>query len=101
MIKLESTPQFNVDKLTKAQLSWLGKNYCKHRMPYISHPSCFFREKPNQNPIQERIGFLDIEEVVRRALDESDRADDSSIEALEEADAAARKKAAQIMEQMR
>jgi len=53
--------RFNYKKLTKANVEWLATHYCKHGKPYTEHPSCFFNEKPDTSPIQERVGFLDIE----------------------------------------
>ena len=47
-----------VHRLSKKELIWLASHYCKHRVPYISHYSCYLKEHPEEG---ERIGFLDIE----------------------------------------
>ncbi len=47
-----------VHRLSKKQLVWLSEHYCKHRVPYIAHYSCYLKEHPEEG---ERIGFLDIE----------------------------------------
>ncbi len=51
-----------VNKLTKKELVWLFENNCKaHATNYASHYACFLREKPEDAPMHERLGFLDIE----------------------------------------
>ena len=59
-----------VSKLTKKELIWLSKNYCKHHHSYLSHWTCYENEilknkdfKPGKEklPIYLRNGFFDIE----------------------------------------
>ena len=53
--------QFNLKKLKKSEIEWLYFHQCKHRHSYISHPSCYWAERPDESPIEETIGFFDIE----------------------------------------
>lgn len=49
-------------RLTKKDIEWLGTHSCKaHQVDFIQHYNCFVKEKPNDAPCKERIGFLDIE----------------------------------------
>lgn len=50
----------NLNRLRKDEILWLYNNYCRHNHRYIEHLSCFEKEKP-RSPINEKIGFLDIE----------------------------------------
>ena len=60
--------KFNVHKLTRAELAWLASNTCKaHRVSYLSHPNCYYIERPDDSPIEERVGFLDIESTHLKA----------------------------------
>lgn len=54
---------FNLHSLSKSQLLFLVENKCRHRMPYIEHPACFWKEHPDGAGVmtQERVGFIDIE----------------------------------------
>jgi len=45
-----------ITKLKKKEIDWLSTHYCKHRMPYLSHYSCYLKEQP-----QPVVGFFDIE----------------------------------------
>ena len=45
-----------IAKLKKKDIVWLSTHYCKHRMPYLSHYSCYLKEQP-----QPVVGFFDIE----------------------------------------
>jgi len=50
-----------IRRLRKSDLEWLSCHFCVHRHPYISHYSCFLREKPDDSPIKERVGYFDLE----------------------------------------
>lgn len=51
-----------VHKMTKKELVWLFEHNCEaHATNYASHYACFLKEKPDTSPMQEHIGFLDIE----------------------------------------
>ena len=50
------------NKLKKAEFLWLAEHRCEaHGMRYIEHPRCFLEEKPENAPLIERVGMLDIE----------------------------------------
>ena len=55
----------NLNNLKKVEILWLYNHRCEeHGMPYIQHPKCFERERPDIADCivePERIGFLDIE----------------------------------------
>jgi uncharacterized protein YprB with RNaseH-like and TPR domain len=51
----------NLNKLKKAEILWLFNHFCRHGHRYTEHMSCFIAEKPQDSPLQEKIGFLDIE----------------------------------------
>lgn len=52
----------NIAKLKKSEIEWLNCHTCEaHQVSYLSHPNCYFKERPADSPISERIGFLDIE----------------------------------------
>lgn len=60
--------RINPHRLKKADHIWLWTHHCsEHGVAYVQHPSCFFRDmdagKIDGSPVQERIGFLDIETV--------------------------------------
>ena len=46
-----------VHRLKKQEIVWLNTHYCKHRMPYLTHYSCYQKERPESW----RVGFFDIE----------------------------------------
>jgi len=51
-----------VKQLRKADLEWLGSNYCRHGHTYLEHyTSCFLKDKPPTAPFTERVGFFDLE----------------------------------------
>jgi len=53
--------RFNPRKMRKKDIIWLFENKCRaHGMPYIEHPNCFEKEKP-ETELTERVGFFDIE----------------------------------------
>lgn len=54
-------PRLNPHRLLKRELVWLMQNYCKHGHTYIEHQSCYFKEKPAEGPVIEKLGFFDIE----------------------------------------
>lgn len=57
-----NSPQFNWKKLLKRDYIWLATHRCKrHNRLYIEHPHCYFVDKPQDGPIDERVGFFDIE----------------------------------------
>jgi uncharacterized protein YprB with RNaseH-like and TPR domain len=51
----------NLRRLKKDEILWLSNHKCQHHHTYLQHPDCFEREKPEHCPIDEKIGFLDIE----------------------------------------
>jgi uncharacterized protein YprB with RNaseH-like and TPR domain len=46
-----------VTRMTKKEVDWLGTHRCRHHHTYLEHYSCFIDE----NPLDQRLGFLDIE----------------------------------------
>ena len=50
-----------IKRLRKADIVWLSEHRCKHGITYLEHYNCFLSEKPDQSPVSERVGFLDIE----------------------------------------
>ncbi len=59
--------KLNPHRLLKRDMIWLMEHYCQHGHSYMEHPKCFFTEKPEDSPIVERIGFLDIESTAFKA----------------------------------
>lgn len=59
----------NINRLTKKEINWLFNHRCKcgHRYIEIVHPNCL--AKHIGNPIQERVGFLDIESGLHADFD--------------------------------
>lgn len=53
--------KFNLRKLRKDEIIWLYEHNCKHGHSYIEHPACYYSEAPEDAPLQEKIGILDIE----------------------------------------
>ncbi len=53
--------RLNLNRLRKSDIVWLGSNHCRHKHTYLSHPNCYFVEKPESGPVIEKIGFCDIE----------------------------------------
>lgn len=53
--------KLNLNRLKFSDWKWLYNHYCKHGHRYLEHLPCYLKEKPNKSPIEERIGFLDIE----------------------------------------
>jgi len=56
MIKIRP---LDIAKCTKQELTYLATHRCKHGHSYLSHYTCWQKERDNQKA--ERIGFLDIE----------------------------------------
>ena len=52
-------PVAPVERLTFRQITYLKRNKCIHRMPYLIHYSCYLKGKCLES--KEKIGFLDIE----------------------------------------
>ena len=51
-----------IHKMRKSDIEWLATHTCKaHQVSYLSHPNCYYNEKPDDSPIDEVVGFLDIE----------------------------------------
>ena len=52
-----------IRRMTKSDLLWLSEHSCKaHRTAFLDgHYNCFLREKPEDSPFKERVGYLDIE----------------------------------------
>lgn len=46
-----------VGRLKKKEIVWLGRHRCRHGHTYLEHYSCYLKE----NPLNEKIGFFDIE----------------------------------------
>lgn len=46
-----------VGRLKKSEINWLAKHKCVHSHSYLEHYSCYIKS----NPLQQRIGFVDIE----------------------------------------
>lgn len=59
--------KFNPHKLLKKDLVWLMTHTCKHGHTYIEHPKCYFTDLPDTSPVEEKIGFLDIESTNLKA----------------------------------
>lgn len=51
----------NLSRLKKSEILWLWTHRCRHGHRYIEHLSCFVQEKPDNSPMKENVGFLDIE----------------------------------------
>ena len=52
----------NIKRLKKNEIEWLWDNRCKkHSHRYLEHYSCFLHENPQNSPLYEKVGFLDIE----------------------------------------
>lgn len=58
---IKSMTRFNPNKLLKREMIWLMQHRCRHGATYMEHPSCYFKEQPDDGPVMEKIGFLDIE----------------------------------------
>ena len=51
-----------INSMKLADIRWLGGHLCKaHSMDFLSHYGCYVKEKPQDAPFKERIGFFDIE----------------------------------------
>lgn len=50
-----------VRKLLKADLVWLGENFCRHSHTFLEHYQCFLVEEPETAPMKEKIGIYDVE----------------------------------------
>jgi len=59
--------KFNPHKLKKKEMVWLMTHKCKHGHTYMEHPACYYLEQPQDSPVQEKIGFLDIESTNLKA----------------------------------
>ena len=51
----------NLRKLKKDEIIWMFEHKCKHGHNFLEHPKCYENEKPSSSPINEKIGYLDIE----------------------------------------
>ena len=51
----------NLRKLKKDEIIWMFEHKCKHKHNFLEHPKCYENEKPSSSPINEKIGYLDIE----------------------------------------
>ena len=51
-----------IRRLKKSDIEWLNDHLCRaHGHSYLAHYPCFLREKPEDSPFKERVGYLDIE----------------------------------------
>ena len=51
-----------IRRMKKSDIVWLAENKCKaHGHSFLDHYSCMLRERPDDSPISEKIGFLDLE----------------------------------------
>jgi uncharacterized protein YprB with RNaseH-like and TPR domain len=57
------SPALPISRMKKQEIIWLHNHTCKHGHTYLEHYSCFAKEQP----LNQRIGFLDIETSHLRA----------------------------------
>lgn len=51
-----------INSMRLSDIRWLNNHLCKeHRHDFISHYPCYLKEKPEDSPFQERVGFFDLE----------------------------------------
>lgn len=59
--KIATRVKCPIRRLLKKEIFWLHEHKCKHGHSYLEHYSCYVSEKPDDSPIQEKVGIFDIE----------------------------------------